>query len=44
MSEFDEKERKYQEVLEVQGQNIKAENEVIDQLKEEVRHVGKRWS
>ncbi|XP_076434884.1 uncharacterized protein LOC143274829 [Babylonia areolata] len=33
---FEEKERKYQEVLEVQGQNIQAESEVINDLKEEL--------
>ena len=36
MSKLEEKEHKYQQVLEVQGQNIQAESEVINQLKEEV--------
>lgn len=36
MSVLEEKEKKYQQVVETQGQNIKAEADVICNLKEEV--------
>jgi hypothetical protein len=43
MASVEEKERKYQQVLEVQGKSRQMESDLINQLKEEVSIYSKSW-